>query len=319
MIVKSYEIDEALQLTPVAPERIPEAARQGDARLWLDLVDFTLGELEGWLDELGVTGLSRRLCLEARDRPGFYPLKRELVLMVPVLADTGTSGKVDFLVFLCRENLLLTLHDEPLPDLEDIEDSESWLSERSIAGLVSAAMVDASLAASRRTEGLRSAVLALERRMDRDPDSVEADEILEMRAEVIELASLVGDHVPSLRALSATDRSFFRLKEAQEYMNWALVNLQAADKSLRWLDERVGALRSGFQMHAQEKTNRRLGMLTILSAIFMPITLLAGIWGMNFETMPELKYSFAYPAALGLMAVIGTGMYLFFRRTGWFD
>ncbi len=102
-------------------------------------------------------------------------------------------------------------------------------------------------------------------------------------------------------------------------MNWALVNLQAADKSLRWLDERVGALRSGFQMHAQEKTNRRLGMLTILSAIFMPITLLAGIWGMNFETMPELKYSFAYPVALGLMAVIGTGMYLFFRRTGWFD
>ncbi len=193
MIVKSYEIDEALQLTPVAPERIAEATQRGDARLWLDLVDFTLGELEGWLDELGVTGLSRRLCLEARDHPGFYPLKRELVLMVPVLADTGTSGKVDFLVLLCRENLLLTLHDEPLPELEDIEDSESWLSERSIAGLVSAAMVDASLVASRRTEKLRSAVLALERRMDREPDSVEADEILDMRAEVIELGSLVGD------------------------------------------------------------------------------------------------------------------------------
>jgi magnesium transporter len=51
----------------------------------------------------------------------------------------------------------------------------------------------------------------------------------------------------------------------------------------------------------------------------MPITLLAGIWGMNFETMPELKFPFAYPVALGLMALIGSGMYLYFRRTGWFD
>ena len=40
---------------------------------------------------------------------------------------------------------------------------------------------------------------------------------------------------------------------------------------------------------------------------------------MNFETMPELKYAFSYPMALGLMALIGSGMYLYFRRTGWFD
>jgi magnesium transporter len=102
-------------------------------------------------------------------------------------------------------------------------------------------------------------------------------------------------------------------------MNCALANLQAADQSLDRQDQRIGALRSGFQMYAQDKTNRRLNMLTILSAIFMPITLLAGIWGMNFETMPELKYPFSYPIALGLMALIGSGMYLFFRRKGWLD
>ena len=72
-------------------------------------------------------------------------------------------------------------------------------------------------------------------------------------------------------------------------------------------------------MHAQDETNRRLNMLTILSAIFNPATLLAGIWGMNFTTMPELGYRFGYPIALGLMLLIGVGMYLFFRRNGWFD
>jgi len=72
-------------------------------------------------------------------------------------------------------------------------------------------------------------------------------------------------------------------------------------------------------MYEQEKTNRRLGMLTILSAIFMPMTLLAGIWGMNFVTMPELDYPYGYPMALGALLLVGLGMFLFFRRRGWFN
>jgi magnesium transporter len=51
----------------------------------------------------------------------------------------------------------------------------------------------------------------------------------------------------------------------------------------------------------------------------MPITLLAGIWGMNFENMPELALPFAYPFALGSMVIIGSGMYFYLRKRGWFD
>ncbi len=78
----------------------------------------------------------------------------------------------------------------------------------------------------------------------------------------IELGSLVGDHVPSSRALSATDRSFLRPKGAQEYMNWALVNLQATDKLLRWLDERVGALRTLVDPHLVPKRQAHAELLT---------------------------------------------------------
>jgi magnesium transporter len=51
----------------------------------------------------------------------------------------------------------------------------------------------------------------------------------------------------------------------------------------------------------------------------MPLTLMAGIWGMNFEAMPELKLSLGYPLALVTMACVGAAMLLFFRRRGWFD
>ena len=54
--------------------------------------------------------LSRRVCLEARDFLGFYPLNREVLMVIPVLPYTGVSHDVDYLAFLCRENLLFTFH-----------------------------------------------------------------------------------------------------------------------------------------------------------------------------------------------------------------
>jgi len=97
MIVKSYEIDEALQLTPVAPERIAEATQRGDARLWLDLVDFTVGELEGWLDELGVTVSVIKTRPLVRSRPWSKPEStlRRLRPDVPVVKTADTRQSED--------------------------------------------------------------------------------------------------------------------------------------------------------------------------------------------------------------------------------
>jgi magnesium transporter len=321
-MINCFEINDALQLVPLAPDRVPEACQAADAWVWVDLRGEDSGRVEEWLDALRVGGLPRQLLLDARDRPGFYPLKEALFLVIPMVPGTSGATDTDHLAVFCRENLLLTVHERSYMDprdLDSIGDAGSWLPERSVAGLLAAVMVDLSLDDLSRARGLRSSVDTLEARMDREPETLDADEILAGRNELLLLGSVVSDQLPVLQALGAIDKPYFRLRDAQEYMACALANLQSVDGSLTWLDQRVTALRAGLQMHAQEKTNRRLGMLTILSAIFMPITLLAGIWGMNFESMPELKYSFSYPLALGVMVMIGTGMYFFFRRTGWFD
>ena len=85
-----------------------QACQRADARIWIDLEAPEPAELAQWLDKLQVTGLSRRLCLESGDRSGFYPLKRELLLVTPVLTSTEEPGDVDYIAFLCRGNLLLT-------------------------------------------------------------------------------------------------------------------------------------------------------------------------------------------------------------------
>lgn len=62
------------------------------------------------------------------------------------------------------------------------------------------------------------------------------------------------------------------------------------------------------------KMNEVMKILTIIATIFMPLTLLAGIYGMNFEYMPELDYVWAYPAVLLIMVVIAIIMIIYFKR-----
>jgi len=59
--------------------------------------------------------------------------------------------------------------------------------------------------------------------------------------------------------------------------------------------------------------------LTVITAIFLPLTLIAGVYGMNFIYMPELNIHYGYFIVLGSMTVIGIGLYIYFKRIGWID
>ncbi len=58
--------------------------------------------------------------------------------------------------------------------------------------------------------------------------------------------------------------------------------------------------------------------LTIIATIFIPLTFIAGIYGMNFSNMPELSWRWGYYGVLGVMAAVTAGMGIYFRRKRWF-
>ena len=65
------------------------------------------------------------------------------------------------------------------------------------------------------------------------------------------------------------------------------------------------------------RMNEVMKVLTIIATIFIPITFVAGVYGMNFQNMPELARPWGYPAALGVMLIIAVGMLVYFRRKRW--
>ncbi|AEG58793.1 magnesium/cobalt transporter CorA [Desulforamulus ruminis] len=67
-----------------------------------------------------------------------------------------------------------------------------------------------------------------------------------------------------------------------------------------------------------QRINRVMVTLTVITTIFMPLTFIAGIYGMNFDYMPELRWKYGYFLSLLLMGTLAGGMILWFKRKGWF-
>jgi len=65
------------------------------------------------------------------------------------------------------------------------------------------------------------------------------------------------------------------------------------------------------------RLNEVMKVLTVISTIFIPLTFVTGIYGMNFRHMPELDWPWAYPAVLGAMVALGAGLFVYFRRKKW--
>ena len=87
-----------------------------------------------------------------------------------------------------------------------------------------------------------------------------------------------------------------------------------------WADQLHEEVQNLLSMHvalASHRTSEVMRVLTIFSAFFLPLTFIVGIYGMNFTFMPELNKVWGYPAVLGLMALVSTVIYTWFRRRGW--
>ena len=117
--------------------------------------------------------------------------------------------------------------------------------------------------------------------------------------------------------LIATKRSPFIGDQARVSFGEMLQNVisvrDAIDSSRDLLDGIVGSL----QAEAANRTSEIARTLTVLSALILPLTFIAGIYGMNFENMPELRSPYGYFIVLGVMAAVTVVMLLAFRRLGW--
>lgn len=92
--------------------------------------------------------------------------------------------------------------------------------------------------------------------------------------------------------------------------------IQAIDTIESFRDLSSGML-DVYLSNMSQRLNEIMKVLTVVSTIFVPLTFIASIYGMNFDYMPELRWKWGYALTLGIMATVASGMLLFFRRKKW--
>src|SRR5205085_8794409 len=106
-------------------------------------------------------------------------------------------------------------------------------------------------------------------------------------------------------------------REAQVYFQDIYDHLIRVADQIDTLRDMLGSTMDAYLSVAGNRMNVVMKRLTSISTILMSVTLVAGIYGMNFAVMPELQWRYGYVGALGSMVVIGVALYLYFRRIKW--
>jgi magnesium transporter len=105
--------------------------------------------------------------------------------------------------------------------------------------------------------------------------------------------------------------------ETNFYFKDLLVNIKSIIDQLDNLNDTLMGL---FDLHLTNKSNELnevMKVLTMFSVPFMPLSFLAGLYGMNFDYLPELRYHYSYPILIGVMISIFIGAFIFFKKKKW--
>lgn len=106
--------------------------------------------------------------------------------------------------------------------------------------------------------------------------------------------------------------------ENKAFFNDVNDHLQYVLQSIELSRETLSSLADLYISTNDLKMNDIMKRLTVVSTIFIPLTFLVGVWGMNFESMPELNLKYGYAIAWGIMILLGIIVYIYFKIKKWY-
>jgi len=311
-------INEERRLETVDDGRLLDHA-QGATQYWLDLEGEDLKEIEERLASFNLDPEFLEDCLEP-GRQRVSVSKGSVFLSFPTCL--GDQQHPQYIRILSLPNLVITIHDAPVPGLERMRtdlSAHAQLHAATGAALLFEMLEELFKQHVLLTFEARNLLNELTTLMDESPDAVDLGDVLSLKHQISRLEITFEDQLYCISAVQQIDAEGLQLGEQREDFRDFGHELEYALRAINRLERRLQDLHQFFVANIQEKTNRRINVLTIVQAIFLPLTLLAGIYGMNFQFMPELNWRYAYPAFMGFMGLIVVGELLLFYKIGWFD
>ena len=165
-------------------------------------------------------------------------------------------------------------------------------------------------------EEIEEAVDDLQDRIFDNADDTHLDELLHLKRDVSVLRRHALPQRELLNQISRGDASFVQ-RQHLIYFRDVYDHMFRISETIDVDRDQMSGTMDAYLSVVANRTNEIMKVLTIFSALMLPLTLVAGIYGMNFEHMPELRWIHGYPFALGLMLGISVLMLSYFTWKGW--
>ncbi len=319
-MIQVYVFRKGKELAGVPVQDLSAVRAEPNTLVWVDVVDATPAELAAMGEEFAIHPLALDDIAQAKERPKVeeYP---EQVLLVAYAVEAGGDGErsqLHELDVVAGKRYLVTFHGGRTINAETVATRIRAHPEmaRQGAGFLLYVALD---------ELVDSFFPALDAIADRVEDLEEAvfagrtdvqNQLFGLRKDLVSIRRVAGPMRDTMVLLLRRDLGLFS-REAQRYLQDVYDHVVRIVESVEdYQDLAAGALEANLVV-VSNKVNVVARNLAAYAAIFAVVTMISGIYGMNFRHMPELGWRYGYGWALGLMLVGAGGLYLYFKRKQW--
>jgi magnesium transporter len=289
--------------------------------VWADVSDPTSQDFSELAEEFGFHPLSIEDCRNAHQRPKIeeYPGYYFIVLYEAQLVGSDDDLELRELNIFLGENFLVTVHSRPIRAVETAKRLwGEWVDRQGHgAGTLAYLLIDAIV------DDYMPLLDVLSDRMDDLEDSIFG----EFRPEVIQDIFRIKKQLLYLRRSITPLRDVFNTmlrreqpifaRETLVYFQDVFDHILRVSDAIDTLRDVLGSTMDAYLSVSGNRMNMVMKRLTSIATILMSVTLIAGVYGMNFDFMPELKWRYGYVFSLGSMVAVGFAIYFFLRRVKW--
>lgn len=322
MLINCTVYDKGKRLKEIAIEEIPDFIAHESGFVWIGIKDATAQEITQLQDIFDLPELAVEDTLHGGQRPKVEEYDGVLFVVMKIAESSGKDIDYGDLFIFTNDRFLLSIRNGVHKGFTDVRlrlERETELMQLGPVFILYAltdAVVDRFMPI---VDRLETTLEDVEANIFRTPPSRDTMLTLHsLKQDVLELRHTlptVRDD-PAFRVCGGRDFPVVR-NELQDYFRDVHDHLQRINQSLESLRDNISmSMQLALSLISldQSEVNKKLAAW---AAIFAMMTTLAGIWGMNFEHMPELKWEYGYPIALLLMLLIGLLLYRRFRKVGW--
>ena len=305
--------------------RNSESVSDSDRKnVWIHAVAKTDKDLEGLRKSFGLDHLAIEDCVDRRQRPKIEIFDKYMLVIVkvPEVIPSLTLHQLSF-IFNC--DYLITISDGKVDEIEKVmrqfsqKDAIKNPSPGFIVYRILNEIVDSYFPI---LDDIEAGIAKVEKEaVERPTMKAITENIFKIRKKLITMRKASWPMRDVISSLSKAEYQRFCGPEAAYYRDVYDHIAVVIDLEETYLDLLMGVLEV-YMSAISNNLNEVMKVLTVIATIFMPLTFIAGLYGMNFQNggvlnMPETYWEFGYPFVLTLCLIIGLSMYVYFKRKHW--